>query len=75
MLRLNLDRPTRAALVPCCTMNKSDISYLKTSLAFDVLIHSGKPNSVYTKQIATYPVLLTRHLSLAVLHVTQVKVR
>ena len=26
--------------------NKSDISYLKTSLAFDVLIHSGKPNSV-----------------------------
>ena len=26
--------------------NKSDISYLKTSRAFDVLIHSGKPNSV-----------------------------
>jgi len=26
--------------------NKSDISYLKTSQAFDVLIHSGKPNSV-----------------------------
>jgi len=26
--------------------NKSDISYLKTSWAFDVLIHSGKPNSV-----------------------------
>ena len=24
---------------------KSDISYLKTSRAFDVLIHSGKPNS------------------------------
>jgi len=24
----------------------SDISYLKTSRAFDVLIHSGKPNSV-----------------------------
>jgi len=23
--------------------NKSDISYLKTSHAFDVLIHSGKP--------------------------------
>ena len=27
-------------------LNKSDISYLKTSRAFDVLIHSGKPNSV-----------------------------
>jgi len=26
--------------------NKSDISYLKTSRAFDVLIHSVKPNSV-----------------------------
>jgi len=26
--------------------NKSDISYLKTSWAFDVLIHSGKPNAV-----------------------------
>ena len=26
--------------------NKSDISYLKTSWAFDVLIHSGKPSSV-----------------------------
>ena len=26
--------------------NKSDISYLKTSLAFDVPIHSGKPYSV-----------------------------
>ena len=26
--------------------NKSDISYLKTSRAFDVLIHSGKPNAV-----------------------------
>jgi len=26
--------------------NKSDISYLKTSQAFDVLIHSVKPNSV-----------------------------
>jgi len=26
--------------------NKSDISYLKTSRTFDVLIHSGKPNSV-----------------------------
>ena len=26
--------------------NKSDTSYLKTSRAFDVLIHSGKPNSV-----------------------------
>jgi len=26
--------------------NKSDISYLKTSQAFDILIHSGKPNSV-----------------------------
>jgi len=26
--------------------NKSDISYLKTSWAFDVVIHSGKPNSV-----------------------------
>jgi len=26
--------------------NKSDISYLKTSRAFDVLIHSGKSNSV-----------------------------
>jgi len=26
--------------------NKSDISYPKTSWAFDVLIHSGKPNSV-----------------------------
>ena len=25
--------------------NKSDILYLKTSRAFDVLIHSGKPNS------------------------------
>jgi len=25
---------------------KSDISYLKTSQAFDILIHSGKPNSV-----------------------------
>ena len=25
---------------------KSDISYLKTSWAFDVLIHSGKPTSV-----------------------------
>jgi len=25
---------------------RSDISYLKTSQAFDVLIHSGKPNSV-----------------------------
>ena len=29
-----------------CIRNKSDISYLKTSPAFDVLIHSGKPNSV-----------------------------
>ena len=28
------------------TKNKSDISYLKTSRAFDVLIHSGKPNAV-----------------------------
>jgi len=28
------------------TWNKSDISYLKTSQAFDVLIHSVKPNSV-----------------------------
>ena len=28
------------------TTNKSDISYLKTSRAFDILIHSGKPNSV-----------------------------
>ena len=27
-------------------VNKSDISYLKTSRVFDVLIHSGKPNSV-----------------------------
>jgi len=27
-------------------LNKSDISYLKTSRAFDILIHSGKPNSV-----------------------------
>jgi len=26
--------------------NKSDISYLKTSRVFDVVIHSGKPNSV-----------------------------
>ena len=26
--------------------NKSDISYLKTSQAFDVPIHSGKPNTV-----------------------------
>jgi len=26
--------------------NKSDISYLKTCRAFDVLIHSGKPNAV-----------------------------
>jgi len=26
--------------------HKFDISYLKTSRAFDVLIHSGKPNSV-----------------------------
>ena len=26
--------------------NKSDISYLKTSRAFDILTHSGKPNAV-----------------------------
>ena len=26
--------------------SKSDISYLKASQTFDVLIHSGKPNSV-----------------------------
>ena len=28
------------------SQNNSDISYLKTSRAFDVVIHSGKPNSV-----------------------------
>jgi len=27
-------------------LNKSDISYLKISRAFYILIHSGKPNSV-----------------------------
>ena len=35
-----------ASLGSSNVMNKSDISYLKTSQAFDVLIHSGKPNSV-----------------------------
>jgi len=38
-------------IVPCLIyihpiIIKSDISYLKTSRAFDVMIHSGKPNSV-----------------------------
>ena len=35
--------------------NKSDISYPKTSRAFDVLIHSGKPNSVagYSDSVGT----------------------
>jgi len=36
-------------------VNKSEISYLKTSWAFDVLIHSGKPNSVagYSDSVGT----------------------
>jgi len=34
------------AFTICCLSDKSDISYLKTSRAFDVLIHSGKPNLV-----------------------------
>jgi len=32
------------SILSSCT-NKSDISYLKTNRAFNVLIHSGKPNS------------------------------
>ena len=55
------------------TTNKSDISYLKTSQAFDVLIHSGKSNSVSQRLCGHHEYVLINSQCTGALNTIQVQ--